>query len=507
MDRNLFFREATVRICGSLLVEEFLFQSFMYVREFIPADSVAITHYDRRQGQHWALARATIRGGELLNAVISIPNSMKQRFSEALQQPRLRVEFVSQAADMPGTEPWIKKGFIDAHDALLSMRLFTEDQVFGAIHFLCRQSGVYTPDHADLLSLLQEPYALALSNCLRFRQLQELKDRLVDDNRFLHRELTHVTGDIVVGADDGLADVVHAVRRVAGHDSPVLLLGETGVGKDVFANILHQSSPRSQGPFVKVNCGAIPPSLMDSELFGHEKGAFTGAQTLKRGRFERAHGGTVFLDEVGELSLEAQVRLLRVLQNHEIERVGGTRAINVDIRVVAATNRDLDEMVRSNDFRQDLFYRLNVFPIIIPPLRDRPQDIPALIEHFLFKKSKELKLHSPPRLSAHVLDHLINYDWPGNVRELENVVERALILNPKGPLTFNHLQSKHRPTRSRPAETDRDELLDLETLNKRHIEKILRYTQGKIHGPGGAAEILGINPSTLRHRIRKLGIR
>ena len=217
------------------------------------------------------------------------------------------------------------------------------------------------------------------------------------------------------------------VRLVASLNSPVLLLGETGVGKEVIANAIHYSSPRKDGPFIKVNCGAIPDTLIDSELFGHEEGAFTGATTKKRGRFERAHKGTILLDEIGELPPPAQIRLLRVIQNKEVERVGGTKPIPVDIRVIAATHRNLKEMVSKNEFREDLWFRLNVFPITIPPLRERKEDIHALVQHFAERKSKELKFHTVPTLATGAIDRLKSYHWPGNVRELENVVERALI--------------------------------------------------------------------------------
>jgi transcriptional regulator with GAF, ATPase, and Fis domain len=282
-----------------------------------------------------------------------------------------------------------------------------------------------------------------------------------------------------------------------------LLTGETGVGKDVIANAIHHSSTRNKEAFIGVNCGAIPESLLDSELFGHEKGAFTGAIAQKKGRFERANKGTIFLDEIGELPLEAQVRLLRVLQTREIERVGGTQTINLDIRVIAATNRDLEELVEDGKFREDLWFRLNVFPIWIPPLRERKADIPALLQHFISMKSKELKLPSIPALAPLAVDTLLDYHWPGNVRELQNIVERALILNPKGPLRFDHILGNTKSKASRKTNA-RSDNLD-ETISS-HINSVLNKTGGKIHGPGGAADLLGINANTLRNRMNKLGI-
>ncbi|MCP4579784.1 MAG: hypothetical protein GY846_26230 [Deltaproteobacteria bacterium] len=329
---------------------------------------------------------------------------------------------------------------------------------------------------------------------------------LADDNRYLTRELRHLVGDEIVGAEFGLKNVMDMVRQVAPRDNPVLLLGETGAGKEVIANAVHYSSSQKDGPFIKVNCGAIPEGLLDSELFGHEKGAFTGAVAQKRGRFERSHTGTIFLDEVGELPLQAQVRLLRVIQQKEIERVGGTKTIPVDIRIIAATHRNLEQLVEKGEFREDLWFRLNVFPIIIPPLRQRKSDIPELVGHFLKRKSRELNYHDIPPISPGAVDRLMDYPWKGNVRELENMVERALIQHSDGSLSFDRFifsQAAETPALS----GTNGRILKLDEVDARHIHFVLETTHGKINGSGGAAELLGIHPSTLRHRMDKLGIR
>ena len=358
--------------------------------------------------------------------------------------------------------------------------------------------------------LLREPFAIALSNSLRYRELLELKELLVEDNRFLHSELRQVAGEDVIGADFGLKGVMEMVRQVAPLSSPVLLLGETGTGKEVIANAIHNLSQRNDGPFIKVNCGAIPENLMDSELFGHEKGAFTGALSRKRGRFERASGGTIFLDEVGELQPEAQVRLLRVLQDKEIERVGGTESIRVDIRVIAATHRDMEEMVKDGKLREDLYFRLKVFPINIPPLRDRKSDISSLVQHFMLNKSREMGLKGIPTLAPGALERLMAYNWPGNVRELENAMERALILSRGEPLVFSDLQAKLKsePSSGHGAGSDSqgEEPMPLDEVVSRHIHKVLALTGGRVGGKKGAAYLLQINPSTLRKRMRRLGI-
>ena len=319
------------------------------------------------------------------------------------------------------------------------MTLKLEGNSIGELGLLADGLNQYNNEHARLLRLLHEPFAIAMSNALKHKEVIRFKDMLADDNRYLHGQLRELSGDEIVGSQFGLKAVMDMVNQVAPLDSPVLLLGETGTGKEVIANAIHYSSPRKDGPFIKVNCGAIPETLLDSELFGHEKGAFTGAISQRRGRFERADKGTIFLDEIGELPLQAQVRLLHVLQKKEIERVGGTSSIPVDIRIISATHRNLEEMIASGRFREDLWFRLNVFPITIPPLRQRREDIPALVHHFIDRKSMELKLTERPVLAPGAIDRLIAYDWPGNVRELENMIERALIQHRGGVLSFETL--------------------------------------------------------------------
>ncbi len=343
---------------------------------------------------------------------------------------------------------------------------------------------------------------MALANSERYRELSIRKDILADDRNYLQNELRNRVGVEVVGADFGLRDVMENVRTVAPLLSPVLLIGETGTGKEVIANAIHSLSPRSHGPMIKVNCGAIPETLIDSELFGHEKGAFTGAIAQKRGRFERAHGGTIFLDEVGELPLQAQIRFLRVLQEKEIERVGGSSMVKIDVRIISATNRDLEDLVSQGLFREDLYFRVGVFPIVVPPLRQRRNDVLALVQHFILKKSREMVLPAIPTLAKGAIDDLMGYDWPGNVRELENAVERAIILSHGSPLTFDGILNTGRNLQA----SDRGDLGTLRDMESEHIRRALELSLGKIEGKGGAAEILAINPATLRNRMRKLKI-
>ncbi len=376
--------------------------------------------------------------------------------------------------------------------------------VHGKIKWIRNKAKLIYNDKGDLVRLI------GITQDITYRidtekKLEEAKIK-IEDNRFLHRELHRLSGDKIIGAEFGLKDVMEKANMASSVESPVLLQGKTGVGKDIIANYIHYSSSRYKESFITVNCGAIPDELIDSELFGHEKGAFTGALSQKRGRFERANKGTIFLDEIGELPLSAQVRLLRVLQNKEIERVGGVKTILLDIRIIAATNRNLETMVKNKQFREDLWFRLNVFPLLIPPLRLRIEDIPALAQHFIKRKTKELKLRDTPHLVSGAIDTLMAYDWPGNVRELENVIERAMILHRGKPLRFDDLGlSPVEPINSTTVAPE-DETLELDALVKIHIQRVLKLTGGKIHGPGGAGEVLGMNPDTLRYRMKKLGI-
>ena len=498
---NEFFREATLRICSSLDIETAMWRSLQFLQGFIPVDMMFLHLYERDLGAMRTIAMATASQGKKLDHLTALSKEVRTRIEE--RQPHLMI------LNQPESEPLGKTMFqaLGKPDSSgLVLHLDVEDKRLGALSIVAEGKNRFTEEHARFVSLLNEPFAIAFSNTLKHEEVLRLKDLLADDNRYLHRELLRLSGDEIIGGEFGLKRVMEMVRQVAPLNSPVLLLGETGVGKDVIANAIHYSSPRKDGPFVKVNCGAIPETLLDSELFGHEKGAFTGAISQKRGRFERANQGTIFLDEIGELPSPAQVRMLRVLQYKEIERVGGTNPIPVDIRLIAATNRNLEEMVKTKQFREDLWYRLHVFPIHVPPLKERKEDIPALLRHFLERKSRELKLPTPPLLARGVIDRLMDYHWPGNVRELENMVERALILNKGEPLTFDGLPGDKQANRSSIPGKPQDHSLNLDAIVSNHIRRVLELTNGKVHGKGGAAELLGINPSTLRNRMNQLGI-
>jgi transcriptional regulator with GAF, ATPase, and Fis domain len=508
VDPNKFFREITLKLCGHLEIEEGLHACIKYLSQHMPADAIYLQKYEEDLGVMRFIARANPEKGERLNALVPMSADAKAKAVENLKDIAMgqRPPFIINDSE---TDP-IARDLIRAMGyppcSILGMMLVVHGQRVGAVILSAKGINRFNKQHAKFFGTLKEPFFVAMSNAVKHREVLKLKDMLADDNRYLNSELRKMWGHEIVGGRFGLKQVMNRVRQVAAMDSPVLILGETGTGKDMIAHAIHNSSPRSSGPFVSINCGAIPDSLIDSELFGHEKGAFTGALSRKRGRFERANKGTIFLDEIGELPAAAQVRLLRVLQSREIERVGGVETIALDIRVIAATNRNLEEMVKSRKFREDLWFRLNVFPILVPPLRDRRSDIPSLVQHFIDRKAKELKVTATPTLAEGSLDPLMTYDWPGNVRELENVIERAMILNKDKPLRFDDLGlSSVKPDKSATG-VPAGETLELDALIKDHIQRVLQLTGGKIHGPGGAGEVLGVNPGTLRSRMEKLGI-
>lgn len=335
-----------------------------------------------------------------------------------------------------------------------------------------------------------------------FAEIEQLKKRLEDDYTYLREEIKLAHNfDEIVGESDALKHVLYKVEEVAATDIAVLILGETGVGKELIARAIHNASSRKDRPLVKVNCAALPANLIESELFGHEKGAFSGAHAKQVGRFELADGSTIFLDEIGELPLELQAKLLRVLQDGEFERLGSPRTLRTNARIIAATNRSLEEEVRRGSFRKDLWYRINVFPITAPPLRERREDIPLLAEALARRASNKLgkKIEKIP---LRTIKELQEYSWPGNVREMENVIERAVI-NSKGPLLVLADRLQNHDSEDLTAQGN----MNLAELERMHIVQVLEQKNWKISGKNGAAALLGLNPSTLRGKMRKLGLR
>lgn len=508
MNENNFFRRATLLICSSLDIEKVLQRFINHLAEFMPVSGIFLNQFEPDLGLIRCLAMVTRDGNNKKLPSTPLPKEAMQIMESNLRKGK-QVKIVNQP-ELDPISRTLFQNFELSNLSIIIMALSVEGEALGALGIMAEGKGQFTETHEHLLTQLREPFAIAMSNALRHREIIKLKEMVEAENRELHKELRHISVDEIVGADFGLKRIMEMVRQVAPIDTPVTLLGETGVGKEVIANAIHYLSQRRNAPFVRVNCGAIPGSLLDSELFGHEKGAFTGAIEPKKGRFERANKGSIFLDEIGELSPQAQVRLLRVIQNNEIERVGGKSTIPINVRVIVATHRNLEKMIASGQFREDLWYRLNTFPIMIPPLRHRKEDIPALIHHFLEKKSKDLKIHTLPVTTPADIERLKAYPWPGNVRELENLIERALIQsmgrNETKSLKFEHFTFPGRADETQGLSAVNHNLLSLDEAMLQHIQRALQLTKGKISGHNGAAQILGINPNTLRSRMRKLGI-
>jgi formate hydrogenlyase transcriptional activator len=405
--------------------------------------------------------------------------------------------------------------------------LTTHTGTFGTINFASRNADAFSALDVELLQQVAGQVAIALANTLAFEEIDRLKDKLAVEKLYLEEEIrTEFNFEEIIGESPLLRSTLSQVELAAPAGTTVLILGETGTGKELIARAIHNLSPRRERTFVKVNCAAIPAGLLESELFGHERGAFTGALTQKIGRFEFADRGTLFLDEVGDLPLELQPKLLRVLQEQEFERLGGNRTLRVDVRVVAATNYDLAALVAERKFRSDLYYRLNVFPIHLPALRERPEDVPLLVRYFVQKFSRRQN-KSVAYVPADVMDALVNYPWPGNIRELENLIERAVLLSPGKELRVPLTELKEAapassfamapldpalPAPSTPAARtalptpSTPSLSTLDDAQRQHILQVLRQTKWRIAGPKGAAAILGMKRTTLQARMRKLGI-
>jgi len=373
----------------------------------------------------------------------------------------------------------------------------------------------YTQADAELLREMANQIAIAISNMKSYEEIKALKGRLEKENVYLQEEIRTVHNfEEIVGSSPALLSLLRKVDQVAPTDSSVLIYGETGTGKELIARAIHDRSNRKNRPLVKVNCSAISAGLVESELFGHVKGAFTGAFERRVGRFELADGGTIFLDEVGELPLDTQVKLLRVLQEREFEPVGSNRSIRVDVRIICATNRNLQESISKGTFRSDLYYRLNVFPLQVPPLRERRADIPQLAMFFLSRYARNLgkKIDG---ISAAATEKLTSYGWPGNIRELQNLIERALILCPGPMLDLDNDLTTNSGSflipsyelSSMPPQASESQMKTLNEVEREHIEAVLHQTHGVIEGAGGAAKALGMHPNTLRHRMEKLGIK
>jgi formate hydrogenlyase transcriptional activator len=394
----------------------------------------------------------------------------------------------------------VTRGFYDRGlKSLYAVPIGVHGKILGVISVSSIREDAFTATDQALLREVAKQVAIAVANAIAVRELKALKDRLAQEKLYLEDEIrSELNFEEIIGQSAALREVLRLVETVASSDSTVLLLGETGTGKELIARAVHDHSRRKGRTFVKMNCAAIPTGLLESELFGHEKGAFTGAIAQKVGRLELADQGTLFLDEVGDIPPEIQPKLLRALQEREFERLGSTHTRKVNVRLVAATNRDLQKMTETKEFRSDLYYRLNVFPIRIPPLRERPEDIPLLVRYFAEKFARQMQ-KPIQTIPAESMRKLQQHDWPGNVRELENLVERAVILTTGTELLV--------PLPEMKASSPTVSVAHSEEPERETIIKVLRETRGMLGGPNGAAARLGMKRTTLQYRIKKMGIR
>ena len=398
------------------------------------------------------------------------------------------------------SSPWVRHAVENGVRSGCAVPLITHNRTVGALSVVSAHENAFGEADAVLLSQCGKQIAIAVENVLAYQEIATLKDKLNKEKLYLEGEIrSELNFEEIIGESSSIKKVLKQVDIVAPTDSTVLILGETGTGKELLARAIHDRSKRRERTFVKLNCAAIPTGLLESELFGHERGAFTGAIATKVGRFELADGGTLFLDEVGDIPLELQSKLLRVLQEQEFERLGSTRTIKVSVRLLAATNRDLEDMMEKKLFRSDLYYRLNVFPLTVPALRDRPEDIPLLARYFTQRFARRMEKRIE-RIPSDVMDALSRYQWPGNIRELENLIERAVILSQGTNLSVPLLELKTKVRDGHPF------VSTLQAAERDHIVRALEKTNWIIAGPSGAATLLGMKRSTLQSRMVKLGI-
>ncbi len=465
-----------------------------YLRRILRQECTALIVHDEKTGQ---LVRQALdfplRKGPIVADEV---NSAKDPRSKALRE---RVALIFTKDEFPEFPPEITNGLqIEGLQSLCCVPLLRPKGPLGVLVLASTRPDAFKTDDLTLLNQVGAQLAIALENARATREVEQLKKQLEQDKRHLEGETpTNLHFEEIIGESPALREVLDQVGIVAASDATVLILGETGTGKGLVARAIHRTSKRSDRSFITLNCAAIPTGLLESELFGHEKGAFTGAVSQKIGRLELADKGTLFLDEIGEIPLELQPKLLRVLQDHEFERLGGTRTIKVDLRLIAATNRDLARSVEEKEFRSDLFYRLNVFPIRMPSLRERREDIPLLVRYFVrqFDRGMNRGIETIP---SETMNTLINWHWPGNVRELENFIERSVILTDGTALRA--------PLAEFQAETVSSAEKSLEAREREHIIRVLRETDGMISGPTGAARRLGLKRTTLQSKMQRLGI-
>ena len=497
--RLRFLLDVTNRVVSKLELRDLLREISAGIREVMQCDAVGLALPDPETGELIRYAMDFPGHAE----IGALPPSDRAKTAFRTGQPvNLTKEVLPAELKMIGCK------------SLSHIPLISRNRTLGVLSLGSTQENAFAEDHLSFLGQVANQIALAVENSLAYKQISELKDKLARENVYLESEIRSELGfEEIVGNSEALRSVLRDIETVAPADSTVLICGETGTGKELIARALHNLSSRKSNPFVKLNCAAIPTGLLESELFGHEKGAFTGAISQRIGRFELAHRGTIFLDEIGEISLELQPKLLRVLQEREFERLGSTRTLRTDARLIAATNRELKAMVEDQKFRPDLYYRLNVFPIRVPALRERPEDIPLLVRHFVqdFSRRNNRAIDTIP---SETMGAFVRYHWPGNIRELQNVVERGVIiskgrvLNVSLPELKPDMNAKVSPAVKEARPVNYESLQDrLDDTERAEILRALEAANGIVGGPNGAAARLGIKRSTFQLRMQKYGIR
>ena len=416
---------------------------------------------------------------------------------KAMSEKRTITVDISNEPQLPEAKSLLEAGLV----WMICTPLINRDQIIGSVQISYKGHLPLSRDEIDLFEKVSQQLALAIDNMLAYEKLETLKDTLAEEKSYLKKKIdTLAQPEDIIYASSLMSHLIDDIRNVASTDATVLITGETGTGKDLIARNIHKLSKRSHNTFIKVNCAALVPTLIESELFGHEKGAFTGATARKIGRFEIANDSTLFLDEISELPLNTQAKLLQVLQERKFERVGGSKTLSTNVRIIAASNQELNRLVKEKNFRDDLYYRLSTFPIHVPALRDRKEDISLLVDHFVRKSCSELN-RIPPHFDKDAIEALMHYHWPGNIRELENFIEKIIILKSNKPVTEKDVRS----TLLFSDEYEK-EVSTLEEAEKRHIENVLRKTRGVVSGKNGAAKLLGVKRPTLQYRMKKLGI-
>jgi formate hydrogenlyase transcriptional activator len=507
--------DVTNAVLSTLQIDDLVEEVARAIYSFLGVDYIGLSILDAESGEVHSHSVLFSADGEAQKQVTHYPKGHPSARPGGLGKHVViahRNELVQLVGDYPQFAALAEQGC----QSLCVLPLMSSSKSLGALVLAYRQSAPIFSDNLTLLRQIAARIALALDNALAYQEISRLKDRLANENLVLSEEISNYESfDEIIGQSPVMSMVLEQVRIVAETDSSVLILGETGTGKELIARAIHNLSPRKKHRLVTMNCAAIPAGLLESDLFGHEKGSFTGAAAQRMGRFEMANQGTLFLDEIGDIPLELQPKLLRVLQEREVERVGGQKVIPVDVRVIAATSCDLPQMIAEKRYRSDLFYRLNVFPIVVPPLRERPEDIPLLAQFFTQKIARRIN-RTIESISAESIDRLMHHPWPGNVRELQNVIERAVILS-RGPvLTLPQTDLQYDASvpipgpvaEARPAPVQRKapQLDDSTESERERIIRVLRETNGIVAGPKGAAARLGIKRTTLLSRMQRMGI-